>query len=309
MFLNIAYITKVNVASLNGGEGSGGNVTVMKKISNANGDEFAYVSGQALRHYLKETLMQLGELISGIDDNGQPIVILDNKKIDFGKFDVNNIEDNVKKTIFSYTDLDLFAYMLPVKGGQAYRRWSPIKVSPLVSLLPYKGEYDYLTRKASKISENKIVQVEIDTLNFMRGNIMVNLSHIGNEINEYTYEVKLVLSDEEKKQRLNVFLDAIKFFNGGAKQARNLEDIAPKFVIVAKQKTGNPFLLNALSVDADGNIDIETIQEALKDNKPESYTIGITKGIFTNEAEIRSSFDNVVSVAQALEEYKNNLGA
>jgi len=57
MFLNIAYITKVNVASLNGGEGSGGNVTVMKKISNANGDEFAYVSGQALRRYLKETLM------------------------------------------------------------------------------------------------------------------------------------------------------------------------------------------------------------------------------------------------------------
>jgi len=58
MFLNIAYITKVNVASLNGGEGTGGNVTVMKKIANTKGDEFAYVSGQALRRYMKETLLQ-----------------------------------------------------------------------------------------------------------------------------------------------------------------------------------------------------------------------------------------------------------
>ncbi len=309
MFLNIAYITKVNVASLNGGEGTGGNVTVMKKISNANGDEFAYVSGQALRHYLKDTLMQLGELISGIDDNGQPLVMIDNKKVDFGKFEVNNIEDNIKKTIFAYTDLDLFAFMLPVKGGQAYRRWSPVKVSPLVSLLPYKGEYDYLTRKASNVSKNAIVQVEIDTLNFMRGNIMINTAHIGNEINEYTYEVKKILSDEDKNKRLNVLLDAIKSFNGGAKQARNLEDIAPKFIIVSKQKTGNPFLLNALSVDNNDNINIENIKEALADNTTEQYTIGIAKGIFANEQEIRDTFENVVTVAQAIEMYKNIIEA
>ncbi len=306
MFLNIAYITKVNVASLNGGEGSGGNVTVMKKISNANGDEFAYVSGQALRRYMKETLMQLGEKISSVDEDGNPTVE------ENGKFPSLNvkIDDKQREKIFkSVCDLDLFGFMLP-KGG---RRWSPIKVSPMVSIFPYKGEYDYLTRKQKTEDESKksgnIVQVEIDTLNFMRGNIMVNLSHIGNEINEYTYEVKAILTDEEKKQRFNVFLDAIKSFNGGAKQARNLEDIAPKFVVVSKQKTGNPFLLNALSVDNDGNIDIDIIQEALKDNQLESYTVGITKGIFTNEDEIRNSFENVVSVAQALEEYKNTIGA
>ena len=72
MFLNIAYITKVNVASLNGGEGTGGNVTVMKKITNYKGDEFAYVSGQALRRYMKETLLQLGNKITEVDEKGQP---------------------------------------------------------------------------------------------------------------------------------------------------------------------------------------------------------------------------------------------
>jgi len=304
MFLNIAYITKVNVASLNGGEGSGGNVTVMKKISNANGDEFAYVSGQALRRYLKETLMQLGETISSVDADGNPVIN------DDGKFESLNkkIDDKQKEKIFkAVCDLDLFGFMLP-KGG---RRWSPVKVSPLVSLLPYKGEYDYLTRKQKTEDESKksgnIVQVEVDTKNFMRGNIMINTAHIGNEINEYTYEVKKILSDEEKNKRLNVLLDAIKSFNGGAKQARNLEDIAPKFIIISKQKTGNPFLLNALSVDNNENINIENIQEALADNAPEQYTIGIAKGIFANEQEIRDVFENVVTVAQAIEMYKNSI--
>lgn len=308
MFLNIAYITKVNVASLNGGEGSGGNITVMKKISNANGDEFAYVSGQALRRYLKETLMQLNNKITEVNESGEPTF-----KDKEGKYiDLNNSGtwNKYKETAFKeFVDLDLFGYMFP----KATRRWSPVKVSPLVSLLPYKGEYDYLTRKQKPKTENEksgnIVQVEIDTLNFMRGNIMINTSHIGNEINEYTYESKAILNNEEKNKRLNVLLDAIKSFNGGAKQARNLEDIAPKFIVISKQKTGNPFLLNALSVDNNNNINIENIKEALADNISEQYTIGIAKGIFANEQEIRNSFENVVTVAQAIEMYKNSIEA
>lgn len=304
MFLNIAYITKVNIASLNGGEGSGGNVTVMKKISNTNGDEFAYVSGQALRRYLRETLMQLGEPISSVDESGNPTFKDDGKFLKLNE----KISEQVKQKIFkSVCDLDLFGYMLP-KGG---RRWSPVKVTPMISIFPYKGEYDYLTRKQKVADEGtksgNIVQIEVDTLNFMRGNIIINLSHIGNDINEYTYEINEILSDNEKNQRLSVLLDAIKYFNGGAKQARNLEDIAPKFIIVAKQKTGNPFLLNTLSVDTDGNINIENLKEAFENNQTEKLTIGITKGIFNNEEAIKNSFERVVTVAQAIDEYKNTI--
>jgi CRISPR-associated protein Cst2 len=306
MFLNMAYIVKVNIASLNGSEGSGGNITAMKKIANANSDEFAYISGQALRRYLKETLMQLGEAISCIDESGNPTFKDGDKFLELNE----KIKDEKKQKIFkSVCDLDLFGYMLP-KGG---RRWSPVKVTPMISILPYKGEYDYLTRKQKTVDESKksgnIVQVEIDTFNFMRGNIIINTAHIGNEINEYTYEINEILSIEEKNKRLNALLDAIKYFNGGAKQARNLEDIAPKFIIIAKQKTGNPFLLNVLSVDIDGNINIENIKEALQNNGTEKYTVGLTKGIFNNEEEIKNSFENVVTVAQAIDEYKNLIEA
>ncbi len=307
MFLNIAYITKVNVASLNGGEGTGGNVTVMKKIANAKGEEFAYVSGQALRRYLKETLLQLGARITEVNEKGEPTFRIDDKGT---TVDLNNLKNwnTHKKTAFKkFVDLDLFGYMFP----QASRRWSPVKVTPLISILPYKGEYDYLTRKQKPKKDGdksgNIVQVEIDTLNFMRGNIMINTAHIGNEIDEYNYDVTPLLSDDEKVERLNILLEAIKNFNGGAKQARNLEDISPKFIVIAKQKTGNPFLLNALDVDEEGNINIENIKEAINDNSVESLTIGIAKGIFANEEEVKSAFENVTTVNQAIEQYKDML--
>jgi CRISPR-associated protein Cst2 len=303
MFLNIAYITKVNLASLNGSEGTGGNITEMKKVSDYKGNEYAYVSGQALRRYLKDTLMQLGAKITEVDEKGEPTFKVDGKTVDLDK-KLNTYKEIAFK---EYVDLDLFGFMFP----NGARRWSPVKVSPLLSLLPYKGEYDYLTRKQKPKKANEksgnIVQIEIDTLNFMRGNIIINLNHIGNEVDEYSYEIKPILSDEEKNNRLNILLDAIKYFNGGAKQARNLEDIAPKFVVVTKQKTGNPFLLNILKVDENGNIDTESLKEAIKDNQVENLTIGITKGIFANEDEIRKTFENVLSVNQAIDKYKNLL--
>jgi CRISPR-associated protein Cst2 len=303
MFLNIAYITRVNLASLNGSEGSGGNITEMKKVSDYQGNEYAYVSGQALRRYLKETLMQLGEKITEVDEKGEPTFKVGGKTVDLDK----KFKDYKEKAYKDYIDLDLFGFMFP-NGG---RRWSPVKVAPLLSLLPYKGEYDYLTRKQKPKNANEksgnIVQVEIDTLNFMRGNIIINLNHIGNEVDEYTYEINPILSDEEKNHRLNVLLEAIKNFNGGAKQARNLEDIAPKFIVIAKQKTGNPFLLNVLKVDKYGNIDIESLKEAIDDNKVEDLTIGIIKGIFANEDKIREEFKNVLTVNQAIEKYKDLL--
>lgn len=304
MFLNIAYITKVNLASLNGSEGTGGNITEMKKISSASGEEFAYVSGQALRRYFKETLQQLGQRITEVSEKGEPTFRDENGKY----IDLDKKFKDVKEIAYKkFIDLDLFGYMFP-NGG---RRWSLVKVTPLISILPYKGEYDYLTRKQKPKNENEksgnIVQVEIDTLNFMRGNIIVNTSHIGNEIDEYTYDINEILDNEERNSRLNIFLDAIKSFNGGAKQSRNLEDISPKFIVIAKQKTGNPFLLNSLDVDINGNINIENIKEAIDDNDVDSITIGISKGIFTNEEEIKKEFKNVLSVAKALEEYKDIL--
>ncbi len=298
MFLNIAYITKVNLASLNGAEGSGGNITPIKKVSSYDGEEYAYVSGQALRRYLKETLMQLGAKITEVNEKGEPTF-----KDENGEYiNLDKDFEKVKEKAFKeYVDLDLFGYMFP----NGTRRWSPVKVAPMLSLLPYKGEVDFLTRKQKSDGKKSgnIVQIEIDTLNFARGNILINLEHIGAIVDEYSYEKENILTDEEKKQRVNLLLDAIKNFNGGAKLARNLEDISPKFIVIAKQKTGNPFLLNVLKVNENGALDIEALKETLNEADFEEIKIGLTKGIFSNEEQIREEFD-VVSIKEAIEHFK-----
>lgn len=305
MFYNMAYISKVNIASLNGSEGLGGNITPIKKVSDSMGNEYAYVSGQAIRRYLKDTLMELGQRITAVDENGEPDFMELNDKVK-GKGNTLN-----KKIMYeSFCDLDLFGYMFPKAG----RRWSPVKVAPMISLLPYKGEYDYLTRKKYVENEGEksgnIVQVEIDTMNFMRGNIMVDVDKIGSDINEYTYEMTDMLGGDGKKERINAFLDAVKYFNGGAKQARNLEDIAPKFMVAIKQRTGNPFLLNSFSMDSKNNLNIKPVIEAINENREiiESVNAGVTSNIFSNEKDIIEGFKaaniNIVSVGQAIDTLK-----
>lgn len=307
MFLNISYISKVNLGSLNGSEGMGGNITPIKKITDNQGEEYAYISGQAQRRYLKETLSQLGEKITAVNEKGEPNFLeLDGEIYDKKKEKFQNKELMFKE----FCDLDLFGYMLP-KGG---RRWSPVKVAPMVSIHPYKGEYDYLTRKQYVEDEGKksgnIVQVEIDTLNYMRGNILVDVNKIGNEINEYTYEITPILSENEKANRINKLIDAIRYFNGGAKQARNLEDISPKFVVAVKQKTGNPFLLNSIYVDRNNNLDYRAIINEIKDNEAviDEVAIGIASNIFKNEEKVKEGFNNegfkVCTVTEALNSLK-----
>jgi CRISPR-associated protein Cst2 len=291
MFYNISYISKVNLGSLNGSESMGGNITPIKKISSNQGEEYAYISGQAQRRYLKETLAQLGERISAVNEKGEPNFLELNDKI----YDKKKCKFENKELMYKeFCDLDLFGYMLP-NGG---RKWSPVKVAPMVSIHPYKGEYDYLTRKQYVEDESKksgnIVQVEIDTLNYMRGNIVIDVEKIGKEVNEYTYQVTPMLSIEEKNNRINKLIDAIRFFNGGAKQSRNLEDISPKFVVITEQKTGNPFLLNTIYVDKFNRLDFQAIIDEIEDNRfiINKVIVGIARNIFTNESEIKEAFSN-----------------
>jgi CRISPR-associated protein Cst2 len=275
-------MSKVNIASLNGGEGTGGNVVAIKKITDNHGDEFAYISGQAQRRYLKETLRQLGENITAVNEKGEP---------DFGEYntkiyasDKSEKFKDVELMYKNFCDLDLF------------------------------GEYDYLTRKQAVKDETKksgnIVQVEIDTLNFMRGNILIDADKIGKDINEYNYEFNQILSDEEINHRIDTLIEAIKVFNGGAKQSRHLEDISPKFVVAISQRAGNPFLLNAFKIDKYNNLEVKPIIEAIKENSDyiESKAAGMTTNVFQNEEEIKSKFQEinveVTSISQALDTLK-----
>ncbi|MBD3363135.1 type I-B CRISPR-associated protein Cas7/Cst2/DevR [Candidatus Dojkabacteria bacterium] len=316
-FFQINYLTQIKIANLNGDEGIGGNITTIKKIKGFDNEQYVYISGQALRRYMKDTLHQLGENLTAVNEAGNPKlegVLKSNKK---GK-NTEIIKGKHKNLITDVIDLDLFGYMLPKEDGIYGRRWSPVKVSPAVSLLKYNGHKDYLTRKQDTKGKGKsgnIVQVEVDTFNFMNGSILIDTSAIGNLINEYTYEIEKVLDKDKKNSRINKLIEAIKNLNGGAKQARLLNDFSFKFVIVTNQKYGNPFLLNTFTIkinDKGGvNLNLDPIIEAIKEFKytTNSISVGLRSDIFKNEPIIRKRIKEetdieVTTINQSLDTLK-----
>src|SRR5690606_33884422 len=130
----------------------------------------------------------------------------------------------------------------------------------------------------------------------------------------YTYEVEQVLSLDDKNKRLNNLIESLKNLNGGAKQARLLNDFSFRFVIVSKQKYGNPFLINTINllIDEYGKItlDIKSTIDAIRDFKytTETIKVGVREGIFGNEQEIKELFQNegieVTSINNALDTLK-----
>jgi len=282
-FVNIGYLTKVNINSLNSGESPGTNIVVIKRLQDSKGDYYVYVSGQALRYYLKETMNELGMPLTKIDNKGEYIIKAKTK----GK-------ERYKEIVKEHPDLDLFGFMEAVRGGKemALRRWSPVKVSPLISIYPWKGEGDLLTRRKEGQAGGDLVKVEVNAFNFMRGTIMVDVDAVGSYVDEISYEREMVgdaKDKENKKMRLGWLIEAIKNLDGGAKKARLLDDLTPKFVVVTKQKAGTPIFLNSLHVSEDGSINIALVKDALEEYKTiiEESTVGIRSGIFKNEKEVK----------------------
>ncbi|MEJ8542244.1 type I-B CRISPR-associated protein Cas7/Cst2/DevR [Methanothermobacter wolfeii] len=296
-FVNVGYITRVNIDNLNSSENPG-NMVVLKKVQDSKGNYFPYVSGQALRYYLKETMNQLGMKITKLDKNGEYVIEAKSKG-----------DERYREILDNHPDLDLFGFMEAAKGSgkMALRRWSPVKVSPLISIFPWKGESDLLTRKKEGQEGGDLVKVEINTFNFMKGNIVMDIDAIGSTVDELNYDIEAVIGPEEKKSRIGYIVDAIKNIEGGAKKARLLDDLTPKLVVVTLQKAGTPIFLNALDVDESGNVKIEYIKEIIDEFSEiiEDYCIGIRSGIFSNEEEIKSEFnENVTSVNRALDRVK-----
>jgi len=296
-FANIGYITKVNIDNLNSSENPG-NMVVLKKVQDNKGDYYPYVSGQALRYYLKETMNQLGMKLTKLDNKGE--YIIEAKGKDKGRY---------KDILENHPDLDLLGFMEAVKGSgsMALRRWSPVKVSPLVSIFPWNGNSDLLTRKKEGQEGGDLVKVEINTFNFMKGTIVIDMDVIGSIVDELSYEIEPVIDPDERRVRVEYLVNAIKSIDGGAKKARLLDDLTPKFVVVTRQKAGTPIFLNSLSVNEDGGVNIDPIKEILDEFGEiiDEYYIGIRSGIFTNEEEIKGEFkENVTSVNKALDMIK-----
>lgn len=264
----------VDVAALNNaGKSSTSNFdnAVATKTIRKNGQKYTYVSGQAWRHWWRDTLQkQIGWELSPITRES---------KIAF-------TEANPIK----YADDDIFGYMRaakaekldkngeivknksgkPVMENVTVTRVSPLKNSAIVSVtsvstaenwssmarqdgdsVPYsKEEYSAvmkgmfaldLTQAGTFSNYNKTGFKNLTDVLRLEA-----LENGGTEIADpFVKDAKgepqqlIRLPKEIRSQRITDTIRALKFISGGAMQTSNMADVAPKFIILSTMTVGN----------------------------------------------------------------------
>ena len=255
--------------SANYGE-SLGNVATLKKITRGKGDQYTYISRQAIRYNIVE---QLGEPLSSLSAEGS------------GTKQVIQFDQNA--TIDKYPEVDLFGYMKTAKGDNALTRSAKVRLSNAISLETFKGDTDFLTNMglAKRLRENgnnkamnSIAQSEIHR-SFYRYTVTVDLDEIGIDKN-----VGIELPNEEKSRRVQKLLETIQYLYRDIRGRR--ENLQPLFVIGGVYDRKNPLFENVVDVQQN-KVDVEKIEGVLTEEIKENTFVGIVKGAFENTAEVQ----------------------
>ena len=292
--INMVWLSESDLSNLNSGEGESNFVDV-KKFKKGN-IEYPYVSGQAMRFYLREAIRR------NLEEN-QFMCVPDNKGETCGK-----IEECI--------NCDLFGFMNTIKGQGADVRTSPVKMSPAIGLLPFdeNSNIDFLTRKhrVSEGEKNKgdIVNVELGT-NIYKAGLSLDIQAVGavEEINEEKREVSFVsrINEDEKNLRIYELINAVNIISDYSKQSRLLTDFTPDILVISVQEKYNHRLQKIFDLDVEKNLNLERINEILEDvsSFSDEIVVGWTSGIINNEKEVKKLFESreieILTVNKAIE--------
>lgn len=254
--------------SANFGEGIG-NLTVLKKYSRGDKNQYTYISRQALRYNI---IQQLGYDNTPISNESGVVQFAADASID------------------KYPEVDLFGYMKTVSkkdnsAGKSSTRSAVVRLSNAVSLEPFNSDLDFLTNMGLAKREgydNAIAQSEIHR-SLYAYTITIDLDRVGEDGD-------ISLSPDEKINRIEALLKTVMFLYRDIKGRR--ENLSPLFVIGGVFSRKNAFFSNAINV-SNGKLNINSIKSVLNmmQEEKEFVKIGLVNGIFDNETDIINELD------------------
>lgn len=267
--------------SANYGEGIG-NVATLKKLSRGNGNQYTYISRQAIRYNIVD---QLGEEKASVEASGK------SKKV---------IQFSSDSTILDYPELDFFGYMKTKDEKMATRRSAIVRLSNAISTENFKGDLDFLTNigLANRINEfPNIAQAEIHKSYYVY-TLAIDLDQIGIDKN---YDIEL--PKEEKTRRIEKLLDTIAFLYRDIRGRR--ENLSPLFIIGGVYDVKNPIFENLVKVK-NNKILVEDIISGIFENMKKDTICGVIDGKFDNTSEIKNNL-NALTVPQFFENLKEKV--
>lgn len=270
-----------------------GNVATLKKISRNKGEQYTYISRQAIRYNIVE---QLDENKANVKAEGSG----DKKVVQF----------SAETTIKDYPELDFFGYMKTVKGDNSKNRSAIVRLSNAVSLETFKGDLEFLTNKGlvDRIDRNEkvfpnIAQAEIHK-SYYKYTVTIDLDKIG--IDELD---GIEIENEEKARRVNKLLDTISLLYRDIRGRR--EDLKPLFIIGGVYDIKNPFFENVVDV-RNNKILVEKLTSGIYDFIEKDTAAGIVKEQFENDTELETELAKknikVLNVPEFFKQLKNKIG-
>ncbi len=246
--------------SANYGEGIG-NVASLKKLARRDGEQYTYISRQAIRY----------NIIDQLREEKTPT-----------RIEKNVVQFSPEASIEEYPEIDFFGYMKTTKGEGSKTRSAVVRLSNAISLETFKGDLDFLTNKglADRTPEEmkgmNIAQSEIHK-SYYRYTLTIDLDQIGidREIN---------LEKAEKARRVSKLLDTVALLYRDIRGRR--EDLKPLFAIGGVYETKNPIFQNVLEVK-ENKVMVESIKGVMFDFIEKDTICGLIPGKFDNDNEVK----------------------
>lgn len=303
--LNIAYIFKTSLGSING-SWTEGNVSTVKKITLPNGSQLPYVSGQNIKYQIRKAWKEMGlnDLLSEVKQT-----------------QIKSGVDYTSGEPDKYLDDDLLGYMITAKKGsneENRRRTAAVRASAAIGLFPFRNDRDLGTKSKEQLGGDisaggNIFETEI-YYNYFRVNFLIELDRLGifqeSELEKSKKDKTPTLTVEQRRERLIHLLKALSHIWGGGKQSRLLTDMSPKFLAITFQTAKSPIFLETLTVNENEELHTKAIQEVLESNKAiiKHQVLGLQSGIFknaesnilANTTTIQNAFDNAIEYINKL---------
>jgi CRISPR-associated protein Cst2 len=286
----------VDVGNVNAGW-TEGIVQALKKVERPDGETHPYISGQAMRHYIRSTMSELLDAESSGSSYGKfsPISVGGDRKapvVTEGK-PRENIDD------------DMFGFMNASQKG-TWKREAPLRVSPAYGIFPYHRDRDLGTRSAveekrSAEAGGSIFETEI-TNNVFRCTLLLELDRIGRWKSFESVDNKEgELSLDVRKKRMKLLLSSLKYLWGGGRRTRLLANLTPQFIVYARMTKKVPIFLTSLSVSYKQEqyaLDTKAFREIISDykNDTEKLIVGVRSGFLANE---QSQLDSLADTEAA----------
>jgi len=201
----------------NGGEKLLGNASSIKRRP----DGKVYISGQMQRHVL----------FSAIDRLNQDSTAKGNTYVSNG--------DGIGNTIETDLRADMGGFMHPSKGDYTGRRIAPLSVTPAVALSESEVGRDLMLRLSVLNKNNAVATREFSQGDNMHMNFFLDINSLGvskifyydNNFSVGTNYIKHI-TEEERKRRAKLYIEATRMMNDYANQARNAVSGEPQQVLI-----------------------------------------------------------------------------